>query len=185
MSDRTSNAPDHIRRRIAASPEALAMLADGQVELGAPMTGAERRRLYGMTMPASVGEPVCQGHADWCAEYGHATWTVDGVEQGTCPRCGEVTEPTRRLSRGSRILADPQPAGGQVHAEASVSHPDGLPPTVCLYVNEIDAEHASTYAVGPYVSADFARKLGWQLLEAADEVMRRERADEARRLTAI
>lgn len=63
-------------------------------ETTAPATSeAERRRLYGMTMPASRGETVCQGHADWCAEHGHATWTVDGEVQGTCPRCGELVGP--------------------------------------------------------------------------------------------
>jgi hypothetical protein len=35
---------------------------------------------------------VRQGHADYCAEYGHATYTVDGEVMSWCPRCGETFE---------------------------------------------------------------------------------------------
>lgn len=45
--------------------------------------------------PALDGRPVTQGHADICQREGHATHTVDGVDTGTCPRCGEVTIPNR------------------------------------------------------------------------------------------
>lgn len=34
---------------------------------------------------------VTQGHADYCADHGHATWTRDGVDVGRCPRCGDTT----------------------------------------------------------------------------------------------
>lgn len=36
---------------------------------------------------------VQQGHADACARWGHAFHKIDGVDQGRCPRCGEVTNP--------------------------------------------------------------------------------------------
>lgn len=47
---------------------------------------------------AALGDTVTQGHADYCAEYGHNTWTdrdLEGnaTERGICPRCGEVTIP--------------------------------------------------------------------------------------------
>jgi predicted RNA-binding Zn-ribbon protein involved in translation (DUF1610 family) len=45
------------------------------------------------SMAAAQGEPVTQRHADYCAEHGHATHTVDGAETGVCPRCGDVTVP--------------------------------------------------------------------------------------------
>lgn len=32
---------------------------------------------------------VKQGHADYCAAYGHASWTEDGHTVPWCPRCGE------------------------------------------------------------------------------------------------
>jgi hypothetical protein len=48
---------------------------------------------YGMDMAAAKGEIVCQGHADYCAEHGHAKHTVDGVDTGRCPRCGVRTIP--------------------------------------------------------------------------------------------
>jgi hypothetical protein len=47
---------------------------------------------YAMSYPAINGETVTQGHADYCAEHGHGTYKVGGVDQGTCPRCGDVTE---------------------------------------------------------------------------------------------
>lgn len=43
--------------------------------------------------PALNGEPVTEAHARTCREQGHATHTVDGVDSGTCPRCGETTIP--------------------------------------------------------------------------------------------
>lgn len=46
------------------------------------------------TFPALAGETVTQGHADACAEHGHATHKIDGVIQPRCPRCGELTEET-------------------------------------------------------------------------------------------
>jgi hypothetical protein len=46
---------------------------------------------FRMDYPITDGRPVLQGHADACAQYGHATWNKDGVAQGVCPRCGEIT----------------------------------------------------------------------------------------------
>lgn len=48
---------------------------------------------YRNDYPVADGRMVCQGHADACAEYGHATWVIDGIDQGVCPRCNEVTRP--------------------------------------------------------------------------------------------
>lgn len=48
---------------------------------------------YGMDMAAAKGQIVCQGHADYCAEHGHATHTVNGKDTGRCPRCGVITVP--------------------------------------------------------------------------------------------
>lgn len=50
--------------------------------------------IYATSYPLVTGRPVTQGHADYCAEHGHATHKVNGVDQGICPRCMEVTEPT-------------------------------------------------------------------------------------------
>lgn len=44
---------------------------------------------FRMSYPAASGEMILQGHADACAEFGHATWVIDGVKQLRCPRCGE------------------------------------------------------------------------------------------------
>jgi hypothetical protein len=36
------------------------------------------------------GQVVTQRIANICADKGHATHTVDGVDTGICPRCGDV-----------------------------------------------------------------------------------------------
>lgn len=41
--------------------------------------------------PALDGDVVTERHARYCAEHGHATRTLDGVDVGACPRCGDVT----------------------------------------------------------------------------------------------
>ena len=51
------------------------------------------RNHYGTEFPAITGGIVCQGHTDYCSEHGHATHTVDGVDTGRCPRCGELKAP--------------------------------------------------------------------------------------------
>lgn len=47
---------------------------------------------YVLDMAASSGRTVCQGHADVCAILGHGHNLRDGIERGTCPRCGTVTK---------------------------------------------------------------------------------------------
>lgn len=46
---------------------------------------------YALSTPALNGETVTQGHTDYCAANGHGTYTVAGVDQGMCPRCGTFT----------------------------------------------------------------------------------------------
>ena len=53
------------------------------------------------SFPILTGDVVTQGHANYCAEHGHATHKVDGVDTGVCPRCGAVT--TLKDRRGYRI----------------------------------------------------------------------------------
>src|SRR5215475_925463 len=42
-----------------------------------------------LDMPATEGRTVTEAHAKICAQRGHATHKVDGVESELCPRCGE------------------------------------------------------------------------------------------------
>lgn len=46
---------------------------------------------YKLSTPAINGEVVTEGHAKYCRDNGHMTYKVDGVDQGMCPRCGEIT----------------------------------------------------------------------------------------------
>lgn len=41
--------------------------------------------------PALTGGVVTEVHTRTCAERGHASHTVAGVDSGVCPRCGEQT----------------------------------------------------------------------------------------------
>lgn len=55
-----------------------------------------RSSQFAMSFPALNGEVVMQGHADYCAEHGHATHTSTDLEGNTttgdrCPRCGKLT----------------------------------------------------------------------------------------------
>lgn len=60
-------------------------------------TRIERLKRFRMEFPAAstsddyLDRMILQGHADACAEFGHASWVVDGKDVGRCPRCGEVT----------------------------------------------------------------------------------------------
>lgn len=49
------------------------------------------RKDWRAAMAYANGETVLQGHANYCAEHGHARHLVDGVDQGYCPRCGDRT----------------------------------------------------------------------------------------------
>jgi hypothetical protein len=51
-----------------------------------PTTVASR---YATSFPVLSHDVVTQGHADYCAEHGHATHTVDEVVSPFCPRCGQ------------------------------------------------------------------------------------------------
>lgn len=44
---------------------------------------------YRTDYAAAAGRPVQEGHAAACATHGHAAHTVDGIDQGVCPRCGD------------------------------------------------------------------------------------------------
>src|SRR6187551_321730 len=46
---------------------------------------------YRLDHPALRGHVVQEGHAKACREHGHAKHAIDGVVQGMCPRCGEIT----------------------------------------------------------------------------------------------
>lgn len=57
-----------------------------------------------MDMPALYGRTVTTAHTALCAERGHATHTRDGVDTGTCPRCGEVTVEVVDVKAFDRLL---------------------------------------------------------------------------------
>jgi len=49
-------------------------------------------KIYPMHTYAAVsGQVVTEAHVKACAAEGHKTHTVDGVDTGICPRCGEST----------------------------------------------------------------------------------------------
>lgn len=89
---------------------------------------------HALDFPALNGQPVTEAHAQVCRERGHATHTVDGVDSGTCPRCGEVL--------------DPHPAHdhGRATTCPGVETPAHLRPEACYVCGA--SEHADTTAKG-------------------------------------
>lgn len=57
---------------------------------------------FAMEYPALNGDVVCQGHSDYCRDHGHATYTLDGIDQGWCPRCGEQKPQSTQAVSNSR-----------------------------------------------------------------------------------
>lgn len=62
-------------------------------------TSMDRYGHWAMSQPCVNGGSwdVRQGHADYCAEYGHATYTVDGVVMSWCPRCGDTLKTAEQV----------------------------------------------------------------------------------------
>lgn len=50
---------------------------------------------------------VTEGHAAYCREHGHATYTVDGVVQDYCPRCGDNLSAPLDATRDACIFHGP------------------------------------------------------------------------------
>lgn len=44
-----------------------------------------------MDYPVPYGRPVTEAHVKICKEYGCVSYVINGIDQGMCPRCGEVT----------------------------------------------------------------------------------------------
>lgn len=44
---------------------------------------------YATSYPVLTGDPITQGHADYCTQHGHATYTQGGNVAPWCPRCGD------------------------------------------------------------------------------------------------
>lgn len=71
-------------------------------------------RSFPASAPASAHwteRTVTQGHADYCAQYGHATWTEDGVTIPRCPRCGvSMDAPAQAAALSAEVDAYVSPA---------------------------------------------------------------------------
>ena len=77
---------------------------------------------YRNSFPVVTGEIVCQGHADACAEFGHATYKIDGVDQGYCPRCNEVTEKAAEPVAASAAPVAYTPSPSRVRWEQAIAY---------------------------------------------------------------
>ncbi len=85
-----------------------------------------------MSFPAINGEVVTQGHADYCAEHGHASHTVGTDVSPNCPRCGS-----------SRIVVTVPEGQGCYIQEATVVTPgDSAPDAVDRALTILD-RHAA------------------------------------------
>lgn len=114
---------------------------------GAALVASEAayaRRVYGLTYPALNGDVVTQGHADYCSDHGHATHTVDGVDTGRCPRCGELKAPDAPAV--TPVRAD------SVQANTPVTGYHG--PNPVTYVRAVKPAPAPGHVVVTWVTAD-------------------------------
>lgn len=99
-----------IRARLHATEDARRRKA------GEPTLAEARRQEWARDMAAAQGRPVLQGHADYCAEHGHAdhiTVDADGVESTSlwCGRCGtEVYNRRTELAPGQLVRMYPRHA---------------------------------------------------------------------------
>jgi hypothetical protein len=60
--------------------------------------------------PVVDGRPVTEAHVKICADRGHATHVVNGVDSGFCPRCGEWNEDViARAIEQEKALAQVEP----------------------------------------------------------------------------
>lgn len=52
-----------------------------------------------MDYPVPYGRPVTEAHVKICNEYGHVSYVVNNIDQGSCPRCGEVTTSEEQITK--------------------------------------------------------------------------------------
>lgn len=77
------------------------------------------RRAYA-GLPVANGDYVAQGHTNYCRDFGHAVWIVDGETREICPRCGERVE--HDAATVERVRADLTPkAEGMARVTGSVA----------------------------------------------------------------
>lgn len=63
--------------------------------------------MYATSYPTLTGDVVTQGHANYCAEHGHATHTVNGATEPFCPRCGvKIDAPVPAPSTPEYVAVD-------------------------------------------------------------------------------
>lgn len=102
----TDAAPGRWAWRKATAKQAATFTPDATPTPEAPVSVSP------LDYPAMDGRTVTEAHNRHCAEIGHAGWTVGDLEerrpQGTCPRCGVVTETTQQAD--ARRLAAHQAA---------------------------------------------------------------------------
>lgn len=129
--------------------EEAALEIGAAVELATPpLQQTPRKMPYGghwaMSFPLARGGEgnVMQGHVDYCAAWGHATETHDGVVSGHCPRCGkllsaEQIEAKREELRAARTEAEVPallcPHGIDARRRCSICAEDtaeGVPPVL-------------------------------------------------------
>jgi hypothetical protein len=51
-----------------------------------------------MDYPVPYGRPVTEAHVKICRERGCVTYVKNGIDQGICPRCGEVTTTEEQIT---------------------------------------------------------------------------------------
>lgn len=59
-----------------------------------------------MDYPVPYGRPVTEAHVKICQTRGHVSYVKDGIDQGMCPRCGEITTSEEQIEFTSGISSE-------------------------------------------------------------------------------
>lgn len=92
------------------------------------------------------GSTVTQAHTNYCKSNGHAMHTIDGADQGVCPRCGEVTVTVKAGTPATLLY--PQDAYPYVVTRVSASGKTAWMERLVL-VNATTG-HEPAYSNGPF-----------------------------------
>lgn len=96
--------------------------------------------------PALSNGVVTQAHTNDCLNFGHAVHLTDGVDNGVCPRCGEVTE------KVSFVHAPRKQVFCEAHFGEYVEHPLSAECVGAYMIVHKDVPRNSNTAPVPYVS---------------------------------
>lgn len=121
-----------------------------------------KRTSYARSYPVVTGETVTEGHAQWCRDFGHGTWTIEGVVQPRCPRCDEPVSRETAPAAPAAPAEVPSPLTHQRVADRWLPRPRQW--------QLVDAVTAEVLVAGPLTHPEASRE--WDRLTAEGRAVR-------------